>query len=245
MDDKVIGWVKFLDPMNMASYSDYEIWAAWKNCGEVIIADHVATADKVPNYNHGIVAQSETLKKLAAAIHKHVAQQRRAAAVGAVTASSTFTFTIDNTTTTPGEWALNSAGHWAIESGAKDSYTVVDEPPPPTPPEPLRHDFSIVRGPETDRARFCSHCGRVFRHFHNVRCVPVGSDARMARMEKYIATMMRWPNGKDAKRLQRLEDIEHGGKPRDLKSWGPRFPVEQFTRRYADVVGGWNKRAVK
>lgn len=198
MDQSVIKWVKFLDPVNMNTYSDEEIWAAWKGGGEVIIANHVIEAPD------GIVAQSETLKNLAAGIHRHVADQRRIVI----------------------------------------KYQVVDEPAPPPPPRRphIPHDFSVLRG----AARFCSACGSP-SFCLAMRCTPVDHDTRMATMETAIEGLMAGfqGGGKAKRRLERIAAVESGAPPRDLKKWGPRFPVEQIKRRYADVVGGWNKRAVK
>lgn len=199
-----VAWVRRLDA-DMIHYTDARILAAWKAYEPTFLEVAKAGLD--------IIAQAEELTKLAAFVHKHVADSIAAEAADKVIKAKLI--------------------------------------------ERKRHGSYIYRGPPGATLGFCGDCGMDWKWPHPLAvCVPVDNDVRMQRMENVIRQKMyhlqntwdRTPAGKAernaAVRMRRMDKVEETGRP-----WTPKgvtlFPVERFVRRYADVVGGWNKRAVK
>lgn len=120
-----------------------------------------------------------------------------------------------------------------VEKTPTEAYDTIEEAPAPPQSKPPRHCFSIARG----KARFCATCGIHWDRasaLNSTRCIPEPEQV-MARVEKWIgAHMPRKP-----RLMKRLEKAEKG------RPVGPRFPVEQFPRRYGWLVNEWQLRGVR
>lgn len=243
MDAETVMWVRRLDAGAFANFTDEEIWQAYKAKGEELVLKHAAD---YPVKSTNIQVQAELLRQVCITVHGCLLAKREIDRVAQAELASLV--------------STNASRGIILSTASASKGVILTQYNIPIGPMPKQHAWLPAIGrPGVRPICFCADCGesKYYRLLSNT-CHPIPENLRKGKMETIIAsammglrhrsTLLDRDEGVSERnagvRMRRMDKVEKTGKP-----WAPKgttlFPVERAPRRYQDVVGGWNKRAVK